>query len=309
MLPKRKTPFRSRRSKKRQHRRHIIKSTIAAILVVIFSVLVWYGTRRPEFIITSISVGGGETVPYDLIEKKANDTLVGTYALLIPKRFIYLYPHDRIMQAVESIPRVKEAYITRITKNELSITFNEYTPDALWCDSVSTSSSTPSRCLFVDEFGYAFSSAPNLRGGALVRYITETTKPAIDKFILPQSTLLIFKSFTEALAKRHLMRIHAITLTKDNDLIFNLNTGADILINKDSDIQTIFDNLESILSSEEFSSLAPGDFDYIDLRFGNKIYIKEEVDVSAEESERDEGDIKEEEPSELEAVTAQEEQG
>lgn len=299
MLPKRKTPFRSRRSKKRQHRRHIIKSTVVAILVVIFFVSVWYGARRPEFTITSISVEGGETVPYDLIEKKANDMLVGAYVLLIPKRFTYLYPHDRIVKAVESIPRVKKARVIRITKNELNISFEEHMPDALWCDSVSTSSSTPSRCLFVDEFGYAFSLAPNLRGGALVRYITEISEPTIDEFVLPQSTLLIFKRFAEALAERHSMRIHAITLTKDNDLIFNLNTGADILINKDSDIQAVFDNLESILSSEEFGSLAPGDFDYIDLRFGNKIYVKEEVDVPTEELEVSE---KENEPPQDEEV-------
>lgn len=244
-----------------------------------------YVTRLPGFSITDIRVEGGETVSHDLVEKRANDVLIGTYALVIPKRFVYLYPHDKVVAAIKSIQRVKDAQVTRSQKNELSISFSEYLPSALWCESVSTSSTTPSSCLFVDEYGYAFTDAPELKGGALVRYVTEAKVPVVNEFVLPQSTLEIFKKFRAALAERHSMRIHAVTLTKDNDIIFNLNTGADILVSKDADMQIVFDNLESILSSEEFSDLAPGDFDYIDLRFGNKIYVKEEKDLPAEEDE------------------------
>jgi len=40
-----------------------------------------------------------------------------------------------------------------------------------------------------------------------------------------------------------------------------------------------FKNLQSILSSEEFIHLQNGAFQYIDLRFGDKIFLNEEEEV------------------------------
>jgi hypothetical protein len=37
-------------------------------------------------------------------------------------------------------------------------------------------------------------------------------------------------------------------------------------------------NLKTILDSKEFSHLEPGNFKYIDLRYGNKVFVNEEMD-------------------------------
>ena len=48
---------------------------------------------------------------------------------------------------------------------------------------------------------------------------------------------------------------------------------------------SVIENLKTILVSEEFSHLKPGNFQYIDLRFGNKIFVNEEEVGSVEENE------------------------
>ena len=38
-----------------------------------------------------------------------------------------------------------------------------------------------------------------------------------------------------------------------------------------------FENLQAILQSEEFSHIKPGAFQYIDLRFGSRVFVNEEM--------------------------------
>jgi hypothetical protein len=41
------------------------------------------------------------------------------------------------------------------------------------------------------------------------------------------------------------------------------------------DTYIVFQNLKTILASEEFAHIAPGEFQYIDLRFGDKVFVRE----------------------------------
>ena len=43
------------------------------------------------------------------------------------------------------------------------------------------------------------------------------------------------------------------------------------------DVDETIENLSAVLGTEDFNHLAPGNFKYIDLRFGSKIFINEET--------------------------------
>ncbi len=271
-----KRKFRSRRREVRELKRRIFVSSSIALCVLTLGVLVWYGARRPEVTIASVTVSGGETVPHDVVRAKAESVLTGTYGLLVPRTFSYLFPHDEIVDALNSIPRVHNAAVIRTSRTELAITYDEYVPYALWCDAVQTPSSTPA-CLFVDDRGYAYAEAPLLTGESLVRFVIDGRTPERNSYVYDTDTLRRYRAFAEALLTHKEHRLASIVETKEGDLMLHLSSNVDLLIRKDADIQDIFEKIESIFAAPEFKEDTLDEYAYIDLRFGNKVFLKERI--------------------------------
>ncbi len=275
MVFEKKNTFRSRKREVRQYRARLLASCMSGGVVLMIGLLVWYGARRPEVTISNISVSGGATVSHDAVRDKVDSVLSGTYGFLIPHRFSFSYPQEKLVEAVNAIPRIHGATIVRSSLTGVDVTFEEYVPYALWCDAVATQGAPAPHCLFVDERGYAYADAPPLFGETLVRFVTEQRTPTIAAYVYDTATLSRYRHFVDAIAKNHQHRLGAITETKDGDLILHLSGDVDLLMTKDADIQDIFDTIESIFESEEFKGMPLESFEYIDLRFGNKVYVKQ----------------------------------
>jgi hypothetical protein len=54
--------------------------------------------------------------------------------------------------------------------------------------------------------------------------------------------------------------------------------GSELKVSLTLTPQQTVDNLQTVLSSEQYSDLVPGTFAYIDLRFGNKVFVSREGD-------------------------------
>lgn len=250
---------------------HFIYGMIAIAIVSALMYGVWYITHLPYFTITSIEVAGGKTVAPHLIREAAERALVGNYFFLVPKRFTYLYPEKRVLESVLSVPRVSEAEVTRTRKDTILITFDEYLPHALWC-----AESNETQCVFLSREGFAFANAPTLSGSAFTRYTTEGRQPTTGTQLLDAERMRVIEAFIEALYNELSFRVHEVTITKDDDLAYALTGGGSIFVAGDMSVQETFDNLHSVLESEEFQHLTPGAFEYIDLRFGTRVFVKEE---------------------------------
>jgi hypothetical protein len=60
------------------------------------------------------------------------------------------------------------------------------------------------------------------------------------------------------------------------DAFFTIAGGGEIKATLNESPARTIENLNTILRSEEFSDLEPGNFQYIDLRFGTKVFVNEE---------------------------------
>ena len=258
----------------------VLYGMLSIFVVVSLGASVWYLTRLPAFTISDIAVSGGETVPHDEIRALVEKELTGSYLLLIPHRFIYLYPHEHIMDALNSIPRVQSASVVTAEGPSLAITFSEYEPEALWC-------LFDESCYFMDASGYAFAEAPQLNGGSFVRHYFEGEDELTEKQVLAKDSLERVNSFIAVLERELDFRIAKVVHTKDGDIIYYIGGGGELLTSPSVGIETTYENLKSVLESEEFSHLTPGNFKYIDLRFGSKVYVNEEFEsaTSTEKSE------------------------
>lgn len=260
-------------------KRQVLRGIFKLFLVVLLCVLVWYVTRLEFFSIDEVIVTGGETISHDEIKLRLEEELKGTYFLIVPKRFSYLFPYDRMMSILEMNPRMYNIEINRVSRNSLSVSFDEYIPHALWC----TQSVESPHCYFLTSNGVAFAEAPLLTGGTLVRHdVEELTEISRGEVISPE----ILKSidiFIQRCEDELGFRISSLIHTKDNDIQLVINGGGMIFIAKGKDYIETFENVKSVLASKEFKHIKPGNFNYIDARFSNKIFVKEGMGTTTEE--------------------------
>jgi cell division septal protein FtsQ len=251
--------------------RHVLWGVVVILVVFLVGYGIWYVTRLPAFTISDITIQGGTTVSHDMLQSIVGEELNGSYLHLVPHRFALTYPKKAIKQKLGSVPRVHNVSVTRDGYTGLHITFDEYIPEALLC--ASTDDSAP--CYFLDKEGYAFAESPPLVGGTFVRYVIEDldAKPGVQAF-KPQ-VLHDTEQLLSVLASQFGFRVYLITYNKDGDTDYHFTNGGRLFATRSMSTQEIYGNLKSILSSDQFKHLLTEPFNYIDLRFGNKIFVNE----------------------------------
>lgn len=256
--------------------RQIFYAVLCSLLLAAVLWCVWYVTRLPAFTINDVSVVGGVTIAHDTVRSAVESELAGTYYRLVPKRFAYWYPEQAIEARLSRIPRLKEVAVERIGRHELGVAFTEFEPHALWCvvDDAPT-------CLFIDRDGYAFAEAPRLQGGAYLRYVEVSREPKVGEYVFSGAYVRDTNEFVETLYDALKLPVRAVTRDGDT-IVYHLSGGGEIRTTTTQPLQATLTNLETVLASEEFAHLTPGNFSYIDLRFGNRVYVQEtEPDAEA----------------------------
>jgi hypothetical protein len=252
----------------------IVGMLIACILGVLMGAI-WYVSHRPSLQISEVMVIGGETIPHEEIKGTVERELVGTYFHLVPKRFLFLYPHTRIVESISNISRVKHVQVKR-DGAALQVIFDEYVPYALWCKQVDAKD-----CLFIDAAGYAFAPAPELQGSAFARYVDEGIEPQQGATAFSREFIDSSEQFIAELEDTLSLYVTHVVRHSTYDVDYAIAGGGLIKVSQSIPIQDSFENLQSILLSDAFKHLEPGAFQYIDLRFGEKIFVNE---VSAGEA-------------------------
>ncbi len=255
---------------------HLVRGVIGIVILGILLSGIHYFTRLPAFTIQDVTVSGGETISHEEIRTRAFDALKGSYFFLIPKSFTLLYPYEYMRTRVDEVARVHDVHIEKVSPTALHITFKEYIPHALLCQSGETNAP----CFFIDETGFAFAEAPQLTGGALVRhnmvlYDGHTLDMGIDA-----GTLNTTQRFIERTERELGLRIIEVLHKENADLEFSISGGGAIYATRAKDLDAQFSHLQSLLASKEFSHIESDNFKYIDIRFDTKIFVNEELSTT-----------------------------
>jgi cell division septal protein FtsQ len=282
-LPKKKDKGPLRKKKQKWQPTHLqLQLIVGAVITVVIALLVtaiWYGTRVPSLQIAAIEVIGGETIPHFVIEEKVNAELVGAYLQLVPNRFMPMYPRSKIEKSILSLDRVKNVHVELTGNQTLTVVFDEHVPYALWCEKTDSE-----LCLFIDKSGFAFASAPELQGSAFVRYIDEGAIPQKDAQGFESSFVKETEEFVTLLQDQLSLYTTHVQKKGVYDVEYTISGGGVIKVSQSIPMQESFENLQTILTSEEFKHIEPGAFQYIDLRFGDKVFVNEAPISSADVS-------------------------
>ena len=255
----------------------ILKQLSLGLLVFVFVGVaissVWFGSRISSLNISSIQIEGGETISHEYLKDEVERILEGEYLDLVPRSFVWFYPQDEIKNKLQEINRLYGPTTEIIEGNILRVTFEEYAPFALWCDEVGSE-----KCVFLDTQGFAFAHAPSLTGGSFLRFISSDSVVKISDTPFVKKDLDQVSKTVELLENEGWFISHA-EIDQARDIFLQIVGGSEMKITLTETPSESVDNFLTIVNSEEFSHLAPGNFQYIDLRFGKKVFVNEELEA------------------------------
>lgn len=252
-------------------RRRRLRALIALAILLFSGGAVWtvsLVSYLPRFSIQNISVSGAQKLSPRLIGSYAGTILQdGSYHLL-SRSNIFLYPRESIEKGiVDTFARIKSARVSRssLLATEVKIEVKEREPYALWC-------SDGVRCFTMDEDGFIFTEMS-----------TATTTQYVFQGGLATSSEPIGQTFIKAHLPGLLTLLRFLgqagyeprgaVVGDEQDFSVSLARGFTIRASFGGDVSALTKNLQLVLSSKTLKG-KEDQIEYIDLRFGNRVYYK-----------------------------------
>jgi hypothetical protein len=252
----------------RRRRRRLLRWLVGAgVLLLVCGgalALAWAPFVRIERVV----IVGGETVPRETLEEMVYRELQGTYWSILPKSNIFLYPNrDLAAHVLERYPILQSADIAAQDFQTLTVTLLERELRALWCGET-----VLGPCFLMDQDGVVY--APAAQGAeAYVRYLGAVDSGVPRQYLEPD----VFRSLAalvDALKEKEQLDIVQVVAERGGDVRVEFTNGFMLYFTLEDDGGDIFERYTLGRSAEPFVTHALADFEYLDLRFGDKLYYK-----------------------------------
>lgn len=219
-----------------------------------------------------MEVTGAVSVDDNAVKDIVDRDISGAYYGWLSKANFFLYPKETIERDLKNAFLSVGALDLKLDNHQLVISLVERKPSYLWCDGNPTNNGD---CYFVDDEGYVFSPAPTFSGNAFVILYgnVATTSPVGQFYDSPED----FKSLLKIIGnlKEKSIVVDSVN-SKENEVTeLGLDSGGRIIFKETQDFDDLISeiglikNQTSILEASSTKHL-----DYLDMRFGNKIFYK-----------------------------------
>lgn len=267
--------YKTKRPNSLAGRRRRARIIVGVLILVIFAAAIFYLSwflSRPFIIINNITVSGNSLIASDVILAATKNILAGSYLGLFAKSNIFLYPEKVIQGTLATVfPAIKNVQGNLKNWQTLQLLVEERAPFALWCQPTDAAA-----CFYLDDNGLIFSAAPVFSSNIFLKFTGGQigTNLPIGKYFLPTDEFRRVTFFLDSLTPLGLTPI-SLEASADGYQI-QFKGGGRLIVNAVDDLSVILKNLEIILRSNNLKkTLARGGvIDYIDLRYGNKVFYK-----------------------------------
>lgn len=270
-----KTP--SIRRKKR--RIFILKCIVVAILFVGFGASIVYMSKLPAFQIKDVVVHGNTVISSEALTAAATESIQGNALMFFPRRNVFIYPRETIRKKVlDEYARIKSVNVELDGFHTVSLNIVERKPHGLWCVLIGTgrNGTHTDECYFIDDTGFVFDEAPDFTEGVYIKYygLIDKENP-IGASYIPTLKFGDLSAFITRL-KNLGVEPHYVESRKEGEYDVAFDGGGVITFSSSRSLDTIYTNFEAALG--EIRRVAGREgisaVDYIDLRYGNKVYYK-----------------------------------
>lgn len=261
----------------------VIGCIILCVAVIMGGIII---VRLHTFEIQKISINGLRSIHESDIEQEVSSVLTGSYAFgLISYRSLFAAPIKVITNTIaHRFSLIAEVHIKKEFPHTLAINVRERIMFGILCNDAGEKDAADKeiapeeqidiQCAYVDTEGIAYESAPKTEGFLITKISTDAPRiaigtQAIDPLMMRRITDLNIKlppligspivGYT--LLRNVAREVHVIS-----------KSGFSVIINRDDDLDHALSVLGTILKKEIGSKR--NRLDYIDLRFGNKVFYK-----------------------------------
>ncbi len=265
----------------KRHRRKVFfrKILIYTFILVVVFIGVSYLFRISKLNISSVEITGNKVVEAASLQAAVEDEIGGRYLWIFPKTNIFFYPKNKIKKDLKNkFLRLKDVTVSVDGNQALQVSVSEREAKYTWCgESMPEVSTTDQKCYFLDQDGYIFDQAPYFSGDVYFKFYGAGelgSSFAQNNF----SKLVAFKNSLEGMG---LKPVAMQAETEDTTVFLTTNktvlVAPKIIFKSDADYQTVAENLQAALLVDPLKSNLKNKYsalEYVDLRYGNKVYFK-----------------------------------
>ncbi len=304
--------FRREEYVKRRRTLKWIRFSVISFCILLVCTLLVYISYRPSLRISEVTLSGQVLVTGGEVKNETLNFLRGKYLWLLPKNSAFLYQRRALeVYLKEHFKRIDTIHISLTNYHTLSVNISERKPFAIWCDMLpsqftggapttthsattlasstleespvdtreSVVESTESHCYFMDSNSTIFAEAPQFSGDAYFKYFglldTNILSPIGHEYIKNTEDFSHMDTFVRV-AQSLGIRPQYLVAKENGEYSLVLFGGGSIYFDTREPLEKTGDNLRTLLQSPVFATTTKYGLpvEYIDLRFGNKLFYK-----------------------------------
>ncbi|MCK5022198.1 MAG: FtsQ-type POTRA domain-containing protein [Candidatus Pacebacteria bacterium] len=279
------------------------------ILFLIVIILISFISKREELSIENINIKGNIVTLNEDILNIVNQNIEGNYFWLFSKSNFLIFPRFKIKKDIlDTILRIDDLDISFENPQTININITERKPFALYCknlvvqllsneeieDGLTDTATTTSKnlvvgllskekdeCYFMDKNAYIYEKSPDFSDDIYFKYMGDTNNIAssTESYILGKTYLS--QAREDQFDKVNLfiiylkninINVYRLLVKENGDYELYFDDDSKLIFDENQDFNVIFENLQAVLVDIE--DLREEQFEYIDLRFDNKILYK-----------------------------------
>ena len=258
---------------------------VVFLLVALIALARWSQVR-----VQTVEISGVSTISTDAMQAYVAQELSGDYMWVFPRNNIALFSTKALADALRTqFPRIETIAVHRKSFSDLSVAITERAPSGRWCGkeasviSVEAASSSPAstfieQCILLDITGLAYEHES---AGDGMDALPAWYGPLAGDGVMLPAQFLTPKDFASlrALAEAIAGQVNAgalISVSADAEGSGRVSfaNGFSLLFKTTDDAGSVMDHISAGLSSPIFSGRSTDDFQYLDVRFGDRLYYK-----------------------------------
>ena len=237
---------------------------IVRIILAIFILLLVQSIFQIKFLkIENIKLNNNNDLSLEEVQEFVLNELTVSKFLFFEKTNYFLAPIDELDDSLIAEYNLEEAIIEKKWPDTLEISIKEKSSHFIWQKDESI--------YLLDATGLLNRQISILDDKYLVLDDKRDIRPSADQIFNDQEIDIInqiYLNWMDMIAGK--AKLNKITIYNDWSIDLNTQTGFYVKIDKDQDIYEQLNNLKSVLEE----NITGVDVDYIDIRFGDKVYFK-----------------------------------
>ena len=260
--------YKSKKFLNKKKRNVKIKMSIFGTLGVVILIGFFYWMQQPSLNIDKIEIIKNTFSKSEKIEARVSEVLDGKFLLLIPKTNALVIPRSEAEEKLkEFFPEIEKINIDLQGFHGIEVEVVEYEPKMIWCNE-------EDKNYFVSKEGNVFLEEPLLHSYEnLLKMEDKKENLELGQNVIDPDFLQGLNSFAEKLGD---LDIEILKIKHTDEDVYRMDTNRqfEIVVSEKDDLNSAFENIETILENGALKKEDLDLVDYMDLRFGNKVFYK-----------------------------------